>query len=1108
LKIKGFKSFGKPVVINFNRGLSAIIGPNGTGKSNIVDAVLWVLGEQNPRLLRGHSMQDVIFAGTEKLKPSPYAEVTLVFDNTDGALPFEHSEISIKRIITRDGTSTYYLNERPCRLLDIRDVISHLNLGLELPGIVPQNRVYELINPNSSDLKAIIEEASGVGFYRMRREQAVKRLTSAEDSLEKISILKEEISRQLKPLKRQAEDYQKIIQLKEELSVLSLQKKMLTLKKLKESFEKNLQEIEFLRSEERSVAEEIDEISNRQALLEKKKEENSALLIQAEKLKKARDSLSNLEFLMMLVEEKGKHYLERLSGLSNQISFLKVSIQEEAQRLNQLKEELSSIEKKRYEAQKNKELHESQMKAVSEDLKKLSREQSLLEKQFSELKNLMEKTSRDIFELESRKKNLEELEHRYQNESESYMIAAGETEKSLSELKKEIESLEKKRDAFEKEVEGLDKRLNAQVSVYQEKTENLKSAEFELSRKKKELNEIDAEIKKISSKQRSIFEIVSPQKEIIELLSVFIPLGLPLAYIYEEEIGKSSNLPDCFVVVKRGREREEIISFIESLKKESGTIAFIEGFSHHPAGFYYRTSSSANFYKLIARREELAEEIGRINRDIEKHREEVDEAERTSAHLRNQIEELKVKLSEIISLLHKKTGETRVMEERMSFYLSEIEKRKLERERIKAELSELVKNATDEYSRLEKLKEEMIFREKNLEAIRKEIREMNERLNGYRNRLRAYEDDLRRIQFRMDEITREISRLERSIGENRNNLSRLNESSEAVEYIIGRVNEVHRLISSITETGSIIFATAGESERLENFLNTYNREMAELLEKLRGLYDRRSRLAARKEILENQLNEVEKKIAELVEEIENETQKPIDEVIKSIEINLKEDEIDDRIQKTKKKLDAIGEYNPFALRDYEILKSKLDELNRQSADIRSAIANINVIINEVDRRIESRFLSSVSTLNENLREIFRYLIGGGDAFLEIENTGDEGDLRLNLKIELPGKKLRSVSLLSGGEKSLAALSLILAMERSFNIPFLLLDEVEPALDELNLKRLIKYLREVSGKTQIIMVTHQPLTVENSDVLYGVSIDSDGCSQVYSLKISEEVLNDN
>lgn len=1107
LKIKGFKSFGKSVTINFTRGLSAIVGPNGTGKSNIVDAVLWVLGEQNPRLLRGQSMQDIIFAGTEKLKPSPYAEVTLVFDNSDGSFPFEHSEISIKRILTRDGISTYYLNERPCRLLDVRDAISHLNLGLELPGIVPQNRVYELINPNSSDLRAIIEEASGVGFYRMRREQAVKRLASAEDSLEKIRILKEEIGRQLKPLKKQVEDYKKIIKLKEELSELSLQKKVLTLRRLKETFEKNFEEIEFLKNEEMAVSVEIEDTSKKQVLLEKKKEENSALLVKTEKLKKARDSISNLKFLKMLIEEKGKHYLDKLSSLSNQTSFLNVKIQEEISKLNQLKKELTFIEAKRDETIRNMEKYASEQKIESENLKKLLKEQSNIEKEHLEIKRQLEKTSKEILEFESKIKTLEELEDRYKKELENYTVEVKKMESEISNIKADINELNTVKSSQTLELKKLADNLNRQKSLYEEKEKMLKSIEFELFRKKQELSEVEAEIEKAKKQQRNVFDEIEPKKEIIDVLSKFIPFGLPLAYVYEEEIIVESNLPECFVVVKKGNEKQAIMSVIEKLKNESRNTISINGFSRHPSGFYYKTTAPANFYSLISRKEELSKELNKLSEKMSNLRKEVDELEKAKTFLENQIKELETKLRDIESLLQKKTSEISVIQNKYSFYLSEIEKKKNEREKIKDELVELRKKIKELYGHLNNLDEKATFIEKNFEKIRRETKEAKERLSRYQTQLRISEDDIKRIESRREEISNEISRLEKSINENKTNTIRLEQSSKAIEQIIGRINEVYRIISNIIETANIIFAVKGDQKNFEDFLTMYNREMTGLMEKLRNLYERKSKIAARKEILENQLSEVEKKIANLVQEIENEAQKPIDQVLELTEIHLKEEEIDERMQKIKSQLEAIGEYNPFAVRDYEILKSKLDDLNKQSQDIKSAIANINTIISEVDRRIEARFLSSVSTLNENLQEIFRYMIGGGNAFLEIENSNTDNNYKLNLKIELPGKKLQSVSLLSGGEKSLAALSLILAMEKSFNIPFLLLDEVEPALDELNLKRLIKYLKEISAKTQIIMVTHQPLTVENSDVLYGVSIDADGCSQVYSLKISEEVLND-
>lgn len=169
-------------------------------------------------------MQDIIFSGTDRIKPFPLAEVTLVFDNSDSAIPLDSPEVSIKRVLSRDGTSQYFLNERPCRLIDLREAISHLNLGRELPGIVPQNRIFEMINPGFSDLKSIIEESSGVGYFRMRKENAERKLLVAQEKLEKIRLLESEIKKQLAPLRRQAEDYRKVIELKSEIEELKIKK--------------------------------------------------------------------------------------------------------------------------------------------------------------------------------------------------------------------------------------------------------------------------------------------------------------------------------------------------------------------------------------------------------------------------------------------------------------------------------------------------------------------------------------------------------------------------------------------------------------------------------------------------------------------------------------------------------------------------------------------------------------------------------------------------------------------------------------------------------------------------------------------------------------------
>lgn len=1112
LKIKGFKSFAKPVTLNFSKGLSVIVGPNGTGKSNIVDAILWVLGEQNPRFLRGQTMQDIIFSGSEKIQPSPNAEVCLIFDNCDSSLPIDAPEVSIKRVVSRDGTSNYFINEKPCRLLDIRELLSHMNLGAELPGIVPQNRIYELVNPNSSDLKAIIEETSGVSYYRMRRENAIRKLRCAAEKLEKIRLLKNEISLQLKPLKKQAEDYKKVIQLKSNLEIQIIKKMLAELNENKEIYQKLNEEISAIESELDKLNAEIENLEEKRKLLDGALRKDSSAISQIEKIQKLKDFRSNFSFVKLLIEEKARNTLEKISN--------------QRQLTTSLNAEISNLQNKLKEIEKKLENQMSRIGRLEEERSLLLKDLSLLEKYEEDLNHKIRQLQIEIQDKQGSYEDISTKIEVLKNELQSFIDERQRLLRKINkinedfrkmnfELSKKTEESKKlkvKEENLKKSFEDANKKLTKlreQVIKIQSEYDSLKQYAKNLN---SQIVKTEEAIKSFNSDYQKVEDLVTLGEKDIELLNTVLPHKQPLFVIFEENLASEKDYPAQFVLANHDSLKRKIESLLRQLKEIFSllpeSLRKTYGFFYHPAGFYYQCSNDESYYGLKIKLKELkaiaketAEKILKTETEIEKKKKELSETE----NLLDSIQRYSNKVSKKLAKLR---VEIKVIEEKRHFYLKEVRDIEKTSQRLESNIKESLQMVKELSTKADSFKETLSNLAKEKNKYETELNQLKLELRKKREKLKEVELQTRDLQMEVEFNRKEASALRKRLNEAITLQSAGFEGIKHFETRLNLLNRVHSLIQEYLETIEILLSANSYLSTYEETIKRHTKEINELIEVISKSYNRRSRLNSRLEILKSQSFERLKRIEGLVKKLEETTGMPIDRIIENYKVEASAMEYEKEIERLRAKLQEIGDYNPFAIRDYEALKERLEKLNKQAADIKKAMDNINAIIEEVDQKILDSFKSSFVKLNENFSKIYRQLTGGHSAYIKVDNESDISQSSFTIQVTQRGKNVKNINLLSGGEKSIASLALILALEETFNIPFMVLDEVEPALDEVNLQRFISYLKKTASKTQIIMVTHQPLTVEAADVIYGVTIDKDGSSRIYSLKVDklEEVFN--
>lgn len=1140
LTIKGFKSFAKKTHIVFEPGLSVIIGPNGSGKSNIVDAVLWVLGEQNPRFLRGKSMVDIIFSGTEFEKPMPFAEVTLVFDNSDKSLPVDASEVSIKRRLMREGDNTYFINEKPCRLLDVHDLILKAGLGEELPGIIPQNRLDDLINPSSTDLRAIIEEASGIALYKKRRENALKRMVSVDEKIEKISLVKREVDSEIKPLKKQVERMKAAIEIKNRLNDVWMKLKVSELVSLEERWDSLKREESLTESTLSEFIKKETEFEERRKSLElvysiEGKVEEEITLRQ-----RIAEVSEKISVYRSILEEKGKNIIENFSKMRQQFFTLESRRKALLGKRKSLSDEIVEITKKI--EQMETENDELKVKAEEFDKSKVV-EVDALEKNRKKLQIFEDELRQLEYQVKDYKNKVSQIESQIYEQSKRNVIS-----------KEEIEQKTKKKLEEESKFFELEMKLNSHKN-----TKNKISSK--LSELKEGLSELKANIEVYRIREQSLLEEVKSlktiikgrkaqgKKKIFELLkqqeNKKIPLSIVLGWL-ANAVKVDIDNAEKIVADEKGEEELLVIDFkkneglkkgtlleyvenpdelpysvkrilglysvvktnqdvISSYKKSPGKGYISEsGVAITPEGVLILKAPPDNSLTIIERIEKLENELaclqrnkGKLEIDFAKKKERIRELEFQLKKICHEIVEVERNNTGLRESIARQENETLSKERMIEEREIEIELLGKEKLKIEKEIEKISKIIKEKLIKVGDLKKVVDKKNKEIVELEHDIWNLKSRSDQISLLISERKEKKEYLAREKENIIKELEKIE-------DEMETYKSLTESLEKVRKRIMKLHSLYQEYSVTISYLSqiletTTTSSWEKFENYKNEIN----QILSDVREINLQKEKLLKRKEILTAQLSQVETNVSLISREFVEKTGVTVK---KAIEEYFDPDDntatLKTEYEKLKKDFELLGDYNPLAERDYERLKGRSGFLKKQIADLREACANLETIITEVNRKMTYIFIRDLKKVSEIFSQKFIYLFPGGEARLNLTEPESPLDSQIEIFARPRGKKLERISLLSGGEKAMVALALVFAIEEVFKIPFLILDEVEPSLDELNLNRLIHLIQETSKRNQVIIISHQPKTIEEADVVYGVTMNRSGISSVYCQKFKE------
>lgn len=1180
LDIHGFKSFGRKTKFVFTDGITAIVGPNGCGKSNILDGIRWVLGEQKAGFLRSDRMENVIFNGSKTMKPLGMAEVSLTIHNTKNVLPIDYSEVVITRRLFRSSESQYLLNNAPCRLKDIQNLFMDTGIGPNAYSIIELSMVESILSGRPEERRRILEEAAGVTKYKLRRKAAYRKLDATEADLVRINDIITEVEKNVSSLQRQVRKAQRYQDLKEELKSKEIHLATHLFSKL--------------HSELEPLSKQLVEAQNRREALSADFDQREA------ELEEVRTELIDIE--------------RKLSGRQRELNELSLAIQKKEEevlvareRRKNLQEKRERLVREREELDQRLEKNRLQFAQTEEKLQQLFQSIQEAEVDFQEKNAALKSAEKRVQEKKAELKRIEERR---------VELLAGLTERKQAEEREKahLEHLRERIASMTKDIEEIDLLETIRQEKLTALTEEKANKAGELAEVQKQHKGLLGEIEALGKAKETLKEQILDRrgalqavKERIALLRRFIesyedhPEGVQ--HLLQNDFlngGFKGTLADNLRVDNRYRvavetalgeaavslvvdKIDEALRCIEILRQDQkGTVTFLplERFSRQSAngdraqefeaaeklpgviGWAYDLVDCDRAYRPLVKSllgeflvvSDLAlarEHAGRL-RDLHINLVTLDgemlstwgpirggsngHAEVGIVGRKALVEELEHKLEALKGQLaaqekeyeDKEAHHKRLFEEEqaLSENLKSVESRITE---LDVELAKLSFESKKESESRERMTQER-------QRLEQDLDDLQQRLRALSPELHHLDEDKQKFGVEYETAYNDLVGLEQDVvqhntvaQDSRIRLVGLKGEEQRLQEEIGRLQE------SAREVQANIERTAEERQATDEELAAQEKRMEEVKTSLQGDFETRHRLEQQvneiQETFRGQKTAIEEKekavkeiriqrdeVAEVVHDLElrtSELQMGADRIRERIKeeynVTVKkaamQEELDveasqEEIGRLKERLRAMEPVNLLALKEYEKEKERLDFLTAQRDDLVDAEANLSETINVINKTARTQFNQVFEKIRENFRKVFSGFFEYGKADLQLEPGKDPLEADIIIEADPKGRRLEALTLLSGGEKALTAISLLFAIYLVKPSPFCILDEVDAPLDDANIGRFVKAIREFSKDTQFILITHNKLTMRAADCLYGVTMEEEGISKVVSVNFKE------
>ncbi|GAB4351417.1 MAG: chromosome segregation protein SMC [Candidatus Abyssubacteria bacterium] len=1185
LELFGFKSFAEKTCLHLEKGISAIVGPNGCGKSNIGDAIRWVFGEQRMRVLRGQHMEDVIFAGSEERHPLGMAEVTLVLDNSDGSLPLEYNEVSVTRRLFRSGESEYYINKMPCRRKDIVELLMGTGIGADSYSLIEQGRIDLLLSSKPEERRYIFEDAAGIIKYKSRKDAALRKLERADANLLRLQDTIIEVRRRINSLKRQASAAQRYRQLRDELRSTELRLALFKYQRLDDEYRQMTDRARELRDHleqtaARETAYETEVEQARLAMLElqntlsrssehshdlqsqiEKSESQIALLrekiaaidsrekrdlAEIEELKALREGLTH-EYAQTLEQER--HALARASEAQQELQAKTALLDRLTEQLTHCETEIETLRSVSLDKLNRKVNLKNELGTVDTNLDMLAKRKTRLlerkaqlqesiqqyENRLSETRNMTKSLRAALASLSSEINTVADTITAKESELEQSVTERDSIRDSLSAARSKLASLEELRDKFEGYDEGVRAIMRARQQGEQMAEGVLGTVAEIIHAEREQETAIEAALG--HALQHIVVKDVESAHRCAELLessragrASFIPLSSI------SPNGTPQELPDSDGCVL-GNAIDKITCDVDMLplaQKLLGSTVIVDSLDNALAiAFFNRSDNGSPHLDLVTMRGEAVSSsgvisagsagqgrglIGRKN-EIEELRRFITEMESKSETESARIASLKRDIEHARELLQKLRDAIGSHEVELAKAERDLQQLTEAKKRDEEELDVLLNEhalAVTESDELRKQRESLA---QQIEHAAKIETETNDRLRDSGQRLTELRKQKDELAAQITDFKVSVSSLELTCKTFRHELGRLeSETRETNRRIAEKQKQLEEGAQARAAHSSEIDVCRAAIQTLFEQKNALDSEIAKLEEQKRLLSENIDTMEtnlkdtrAQRQQMGEQSHQVEVALAQTEEKISFLKQKTIDEYRLSMSEIAQEFTIDDsfdahaaedEVARLKSRIESLGAVNLIAIEEFEQLQNRYDFLIQQETDLRKAKEALLGIIRKINETTQAMFLSTFNLVRAHFHEIFRHLFGGGRANVYLSDPVNPLESGIEISVQPPGKKLQNISALSGGEKALTAISLLFAIFKTKPSPFCVLDEVDAALDDSNILRFTRLVKMFSENVQFIIVTHNKRTMELADLLYGVTMEERGVSQLVSVKFKK------
>lgn len=1188
LELQGFKSFKDKTVIHFDAGITGIVGPNGCGKSNIVDGLMWVMGEMSAKHLRGASMEDVIFAGADGYAPMGFAEVSLTLENDGGPFPakyLRHSEVMVTRRLHRSGESEYFVNRESARLKDIQEIFMDTGAGSKGFSIIAQGQIGKIVTSKPEERRVLIEEAAGITKFKVRKRESQRKLTATDQNLTRLQDIIGEQKRQLDSLQRQAQRAERYRKIKDELqekdmwlasqSYLSIHEETEAAQKtFNEAQENEIEASSGMGQKEAELEEKRAKVTEAEAVVNQRQLEHQqkkdAVVTKENEVRELRFEIEqarrNKEMTGSILEQHTvrkdaleKDNLEvgtRLDATEEVYEQLQEEFSEKNLAFSTVQERIQEVDTELTEKRR-------EMLTVSQSESHLEAKLNALDSQIIDVQGRQEHAVSVLQELEDKKVEFEthhkKVYQNLENERQLHLDLMNDVDnfkENLTAAQSQLEERREETQTFKDELNEVASRLygleNLQSNFegFQEGVKNV----MLWQRQRMEMSP-DGQV---SASFQPVAEVVEvPQKyELAMEASLGNRLQLILSdnsesamsaldYLKEEKNGRSSFFtnelnsheviqPDSTLSSEQGFEAHlsDVVNIPEKFQGQIAhffndiaivdsiatamrlkttykdkTYVTLDGDTITPDGVITGGSAESadsgvlkrrrEIKELSQRREELAGKLSlsqatleKLEKQVKSMEAEVEQAQKRSYEKEILLTELKKDLERSENELNNAVKACERQESEVSRETAQLSKMTDEQEDLQERVQEMKMRKMELETRVEELDNELRASKDGVEDQQREVTELRVELASKKQELDGLRSQMEMIRKSLTDVNSQLSEMSEESQKSTESLSSNQVLIEQAQVELERmIHETQVLESTLAEAKNDYEEIAASSRELEEYVS----------KNLHSLHDYKT-----------QMSDAQLKL----EQLKMKEQYLIDHVNEKYMLNLQETAVsykdvegDEKafkkdVEDLKGKLKRIGEVNLSAIEEYDELVGRYEFLSQQYKDLQDAKEQLRKVIDRINRICTRRFKETFEQVNERFVKVFPVLFGGGEARLIMIENEDKGEMGIDIVAKPPGKKLQNVGLLSGGEKALTAVSLVFSIFLVKPSPFCLLDEVDAPLDDANVFRFNDLVKEMSKRSQIIVVTHNKHTMKVNNKIFGVTMQEKGVSKMVSVSLAE------